>query len=359
MNGVPTEAARKRLDAAIFQRAYGQPGLTQLLDNSQVPRGIQGTLRAMREIAPRVLDLDNAGDLDFRPALADVMNEVQANRASGKNLSLRELADQQTLDRSPEAQAILDYLATNEENKGGYKALVQTFQELTDWVKAQQESMAQGDGLFGAAPQPTRRDLMREFARITGQKFDPTQYNRFDSMHETVKAELLNEAKRADEARAAERQTSAARAVDDSPAAETSAQTEAVPEQTSTTQQEAPSQAEPEIEEASLFGEEPEQPSLLEVADVAEQVRDRTDAEVVRQSMEHIRATDSGDASLDRAVQQALEDDPQLTMSFEDGGSMKAADYIATRDAEAERLEHVANEGVSTAAICAMLNNGI
>ena len=200
---------------------------------------------------------------------------------------------------------------------------------------------------------------MREFARITGQKFDPTRYNRFDSMHETVKAERLNEAKRSDEARAAERPTSVARAVDDSPAAETSAQTEAVPEQTSTTQQEAPSQAEPEIEEASLFGEEPEQPSLLEVSDVAEQVRDRTDAEVVRQSMEHIRATDSGDASLDRAVQQALEDDPQLTMSFEDGGSMKAADYIATRDTEAERLEHVANEGVSTAAICAMLNNGI
>ena len=182
-------------------------------------------------------------------------------------------------------------------------------------------------------------------------------------MHETVKAERLNEAKRSDEARAAERPTSVVRAVDDATSVETTNQTadaaEAVPEQASTTPQEAPSQAVPDIEESSLFGEEPEQPSLLEVVDVAEQVRDRTDAEVVRQGMEHIRSTDSGNVTLDRAVQQALEDDPQLTMSFEDGGSMKAADYIATRDAEADRLEQVANEGVSTAAICAMLNNGI
>ena len=494
VNGIPTEAARKRLDAAIFQRAYGQPGLTQLLDSSQVPRGIQGMLRAMREVAPRVLDLDDAGELDFRTALAEVMNEVQANRASGKNLSLRELADQQTLDRSPEAQAFLDYLAMNEENKGGYKALVQTFQELTDWVKAQQESLAQGDGLFGAAPKPTRRDLMREFARITGQKFDPTQYNRFDSMHETVKAERLEEMRSngirlaeiengiapIEEApnfelievgRSPDGQVHRVYGVDGDPNLAILPSAEGIKplplrlqegtmvrphirshlkdvqaagyksveqaiwdiaknftqiyegttkgrlvlvrpllvpeeggklrrgvlftelqetagayrvgsvtasskkeylkkrqllwEKTPTIRLQDASSGNPRTRE--LTG--PQQPSLGSIGEVVGNVNDYAraaeaseearDNRIIEESRESIRNTSTGDGIQDRAVMDVLDENPQLTMSFEDGSTIKAAEYVAREDARAADLEKVAQEGITTAVICALQNNGL
>ena len=468
--------------------------MTQLLDSSQVPRGIQGMLRAMREVAPRVLDLDDAGELDFRTALAEVMNEVQANRASGKNLSLRELADQQTLDRSPEAQAFLDYLAMNEENKGGYKALVQTFQELTDWVKAQQESLAQGDGLFGAAPKPTRRDLMREFARITGQKFDPTQYNRFDSMHETVKAERLEEMRSngirlaeiengiapIEEApnfelievgRSPDGQVHRVYGVDGDPNLAILPSAEGIKplplrlqegtmvrphirshlkdvqaagyksveqaiwdiaknftqiyegttkgrlvlvrpllvpeeggklrrgvlftelqetagayrvgsvtasskkeylkkrqllwEKTPTIRLQDASSGNPRTRE--LTG--PQQPSLGSIGEVVGNVNDYAraaeaseearDNRIIEESRESIRNTSTGDGIQDRAVMDVLDENPQLTMSFEDGSTIKAAEYVAREDARAADLEKVAQEGITTAVICALQNNGL
>lgn len=172
VNGVPTDAASRRLDAAIFQAAYKYPGLTQLLDGSNSVSGIASLLRAMRTLAPRALELEGSDALDFRPILAEVLNEVAAVRASGKRMSIGELARQTSMGRSPEAQAFLDFLARNEDVKGGARGLVDAFGRLNDFAIANKREAESGGGLFGEAPTPTRLDLMQEFSRITGVPID-------------------------------------------------------------------------------------------------------------------------------------------------------------------------------------------
>lgn len=144
VNGVPTDAAAQRLDRAIFQAAYKAPGLTSLLDSSNATPGVAQLLRALRTLAPRVLSLEGGGAADFRPAIAEVLNEFQSMRASGQKVNLAELAAQSSLDRSAEAQLFLDFLAKNEREKGGVRGIVDAFTQLTEFARANLDSIAQG-----------------------------------------------------------------------------------------------------------------------------------------------------------------------------------------------------------------------
>lgn len=312
VNGIPTEAAQKRLDAAIFQRAYGQPGLTQLLDSSRAPTGIAQTLRAMRQLAPRVLDLEGAGEFDFRPGLAEVLNEVQMNRANGLNLTLRELADQQSMTRSAQARAFLDFLADNAEQKGGVRGIYNTFAQLTDFARANKAMADAGEGLFGAPPKLTQLDLMREFSKITGRAIDEKLFIDVNARNDAQLVDRIPEMKR--------------RAL-------------------------AKAQAEQGV--GASVGE------VNDLVRAEEAVEDARTAQIVRASTEAVNANPTGNAPLDRAIADELRDNPTLTMSLEDGATIKAAEYIAREDARAAEIEKKATEGIETAVICAMKNNGI
>lgn len=187
VNGVPSDAAYRRLDAAIFQAAYQNPSLTALLDARSAPGGIGTLLRALRVLSPRVVGLDGSGELDFRPILGEVLNEVQSSRAAGRGMSLDELASQMSMTRTPEAQAVLDFLADNERNKGGYQGVVDAFTDLADFAKAAMYSESQGAGLFGENPRPTRLDLMREFSRVTGVNINEADFRPAENLADVVK----------------------------------------------------------------------------------------------------------------------------------------------------------------------------
>lgn len=166
-NGFPTQDAQRRLDNAIFQAVYQHTGLTDLLFTTE-KTGISRMISAFRQAAPKLLQLEGTGQLDFRPALTEVLAEIQAARASGKKLSLEELAQQEAIGRSPEAEAFLRFLAKNEAESGGVRGIVDTLSELASFAQQNADTFAQGDTMFGPAVEPTRVDLMREFSRLTG-----------------------------------------------------------------------------------------------------------------------------------------------------------------------------------------------
>lgn len=120
-------------------------------------------------VAPKMLQLEEAGDLDFRNDLVAAAIEIYEARAGGARMSLRELADQRPLGRTPETQAFLDYFAANptKENEP-----VRIFNELADWATANHYDPT---GMFAdESPVATRVDLMAEFADLAGVEVDPT-----------------------------------------------------------------------------------------------------------------------------------------------------------------------------------------
>ena len=165
-NGIPNTLARPRLERAIFQRAYGNANLTSLLTDTESEGG--RVVSIFLKLAPKMMQLEGAGDLDFRDALVAALNEVYVARASGSFKSLKELAASQSLGRTPETQAFLDYLSGvgNQVN-----APTQVFAQLADWSLA---NKLQVEGMFAdESPLPTRADLMMEFQDLTGVPVDP------------------------------------------------------------------------------------------------------------------------------------------------------------------------------------------
>jgi hypothetical protein len=166
-NGIPNTLARPRLERAIFQRAYGNANLTSLLTDTESEGG--RAVSIFLKLAPKMMQLEGAGDLDFRDALVAALNEVYVARASGSFKSLKELAASQSLGRMPETQAFLDYLSGvgNQVN-----APTQVFAQLADWSLA---NKLQAEGMFAdESPLPTRADLMMEFQDLTGVPVDPS-----------------------------------------------------------------------------------------------------------------------------------------------------------------------------------------
>ena len=165
-NGIPNTLARPRLERAIFQRAYGNANLTSLLTDTESEGG--RAVSIFLKLAPKMMQLEGAGDLDFRDALVAALNEVYVARASGSFKSLKELAASQSLGRMPETQAFLDYLSGvgNQVN-----APTQVFAQLADWSLA---NKLQAEGMFAdESPLPTRADLMMEFQDLTVVLVDP------------------------------------------------------------------------------------------------------------------------------------------------------------------------------------------
>lgn len=165
-NGVPNTMAKPRLERAIFQRAYGNANLTSLLTDAD---GVGGrVVSVLLRTAPKMMQLEGVSELDFRKPLVDAVNEIYAARASGSGMSIREIAATQSIGRTPETQAFLDYFATIGNNVKGPS---EVFNKLADWALF---NRADPNSMFAdESPQATRVDLMQQFQELTGVQVDP------------------------------------------------------------------------------------------------------------------------------------------------------------------------------------------
>lgn len=116
-------------------------------------------------------------------------------RASGQKVNLAELAAQSSLDRSAEAQLFLDFLAKNEREKGGVRGIVDAFTQLTEFARANLDSIAQGEGMFGPPPELTRVDMAREFGRITGVEVNERAFKDMSTLSGVAKADRTEQIK--------------------------------------------------------------------------------------------------------------------------------------------------------------------
>lgn len=370
-NGVPSEAAWKRLHAAIFQAAYGNPELTQLLDAQSCPQGIKTVLNAYLRLAPRVLDIDGAGALDFRASLAEVLNEIQVARNRNRSASIREIAAQTSMNRSTEAQAFLDFFAQNDEATGKKaqakeNGIVDAFTRLADYAKANKEALAAGPGLFGDVPNPTRADLMAEFSKITGVEVDPRAFDDVSTLSSVALTEHRRSAAFAEKADAVARDMAAARrqveaetaprpapesrpAVDAAPVARAADAASPAPVQADAGApvEAAPAEIPADIQEAAR--------AAVIAAETAEQRR--IVGEILPEVQDALARTDSIEA---RRVAQVLENNPEMRIQIDgEDGTMTAAEFLAREEAKAADLERMADQGIGAAVTCIINNKGV
>lgn len=327
-DGIPNDAARRRLDAAIFQRAYKNAGLTDLLDNRAEAKGVGALLSALRQVAPKVIQIENAAELNFGGILSDVLEEVRMARASGKVIRIEDIAAQTSMSRSPEADAVLQFLAKNEQEKGGTRGIVSVFSQWADFAR-ENALAAQSDNMFGDAFTPTRRDLMREFSRLSGVEIDEKAFMPARTLTDVVKLERVDDAK------------AAARAQVESAAPVESA-------------------AVPDVEDvdqgAALFDMPPD------VDEVARQIESADDARLAQINREAMQIVDQmPDESLEmRGAKMALNDAPDLRVQVDElDGTMLASEYLAREKRAADELRQKAQQGVDVAVTCMVMNNGI
>jgi hypothetical protein len=195
-HGVPNDDAVRRLKNAIFQSTYKTTTLTDLINTTDKEQkaGIANVLTAFQQAAPRLLKLEGAGELDFRPAIAEILGELAESRRRGKGLSLDELSRQpglEGLNRSPEVEALLQWLTQIEGQKGARRAISDTLGELADFVRTNLDNQAMGGDMFGDVPPIQRVDVAREFSRKTGVEIDEAKFIEVRDLNDAVRKERM------------------------------------------------------------------------------------------------------------------------------------------------------------------------
>jgi hypothetical protein len=149
-SGRPTTQAMDRLANAIFQKAYGRDSLIDLYAQAVDPEA-KTILNALARVAPKMAQLEGAGEYDVRNAILEAAEmAVNARRAGMK---LADAAKQVSIDADPNAGLVLDMFA---ENARSGKRIGERLNALAD--EAIKQTAADTD-MFGAVPKKPLIDV--------------------------------------------------------------------------------------------------------------------------------------------------------------------------------------------------------
>jgi len=109
-SGRPTTQAIDRLANAIFQKAYGSDSLIDLYAQAADPEA-KTILNALARVAPKMAQLEGAGEYDVRNAIIQAAELAVNARRTGMNL--KTAAQQIGLDVDPNSALVLDMFADN------------------------------------------------------------------------------------------------------------------------------------------------------------------------------------------------------------------------------------------------------
>jgi hypothetical protein len=153
-SGRPTTQAIDRLANAIFQKAYGSDSLIDLYAQAADPEA-KTILNALARVAPKMAQLEGAGEYDVRNALIQAAEMAVNARRSG--MKLADAAKQVSIDADPNAALILDMFANNARSG---KRIGDRLNALAD--EAIKQTAADTD-MFGAVP---KKPLSEVFAAL-------------------------------------------------------------------------------------------------------------------------------------------------------------------------------------------------
>jgi hypothetical protein len=152
-SGRPTAQAIDRLANAIFQKAYGSDSLIDLYAQAADPEA-KTILNALARVAPKMAQLEGAGEYDVRNALIQAAElAVNARRAGTK---LADAAKQISMDVDPNSALVLNMFANN--IRSG-KRIGERLNALADEALAQVQ--AGGTDMFGAVPKKPLSEVFK------------------------------------------------------------------------------------------------------------------------------------------------------------------------------------------------------
>lgn len=152
--GNPTKQAVERVDAAIFQQAYGNDKLTELAFQAQDEEA-RNIVRALNMAAAKAIRLGESGDYDVRPLVNEAV-ELAIN-ARRNNISLSDAAKQVDMTANPLANDIIQMFADNPRSA---KAIGENLSNLFD--NAYNEGSKEGSDMFGEVPKRPVDQLIKE-----------------------------------------------------------------------------------------------------------------------------------------------------------------------------------------------------
>jgi len=184
--GNPTKQAVERVDAAIFQQAYGNDKLTELAFQARDEEA-RNIVRALNMAASKAIRLTDAGDYDVRPLVNEAV-EIAIN-ARRNNTSLSDAAKQADMTTYPMANQIVQMFADNSRSS---KAIGENLSNLFD--NAYNEGSKEGADMFGDVPKrpvdqlikdsfakKTEPDLFAEVEKVTDPDRNPEEPKQFKS----------------------------------------------------------------------------------------------------------------------------------------------------------------------------------
>lgn len=149
-NGRPTTQAIDRLANAIFQKAYGSDALIDLYAQAADPEA-KTILNALARVAPKMAELEGAGEYDVRNAVIQAAELAVNARRTGMNL--KTAAQQIGLDVDPNSALVLDMFADNVRSS---KKIAERLGALAD--EAYKQTQAKPD-MFGEVPRRPLADI--------------------------------------------------------------------------------------------------------------------------------------------------------------------------------------------------------
>lgn len=142
-SGRPTTQAIDRLANAIFQKAYGSDSLIDLYAQAADPEA-KTILNALARVAPKMAQLEGAGEYDVRNAIIQAAELAVNARRTGMNL--KTAAQQIGLDVDPNSALVLDMFADNVRSG---KRIGERLGALADEAIKQTQA---GTDMFGEVP---------------------------------------------------------------------------------------------------------------------------------------------------------------------------------------------------------------
>jgi hypothetical protein len=153
-NGKPTRQAVDRLNAAIFQKAYGNDELTAIAHEAEDGEA-KNIIKALSESASKMARLEGAGEYDVRPRLLEATQLAVNARRNGIKLS--DLVAQQDMTVDPLSNVILQAFADNARSS---KKLAARLNNLADLAYKQTQQPAMD--MLGETPRLTKEQVVEQ-----------------------------------------------------------------------------------------------------------------------------------------------------------------------------------------------------
>lgn len=158
-----TSQAVDRLNQAIFAKAYGNDDVIAMYAQAVDPEA-KLVINALSSLAPKMAKLDGCGELDFRGALIDAVNQIVQGKRKG--LKMEDIVKQIDAFTDPDVYLFMNLFAQNTRSN---KQVIEVLSDAADFAYNEATRDTETEDMFGGAPKATRADLMQHIEQTNNE----------------------------------------------------------------------------------------------------------------------------------------------------------------------------------------------